>query len=51
MTPEKVAIARRMYESGKHTVAATAGVLGVSHALSVLRNRALRNDPAQSTSS
>ncbi len=32
MTPEKVAVARRMYESGGHTVAAIAGVLGVSRA-------------------
>jgi len=32
MTPEKVAVARRMYQSGEHTVAAIAGVLGVSRA-------------------
>jgi len=37
MTPDKVAVARRMYESREHTVAAIAGVLGVSRA-SVYRN-------------
>jgi DNA invertase Pin-like site-specific DNA recombinase len=32
MTPEKVAVARGMYESGEHTVAAIAAVVGVSRA-------------------
>jgi DNA invertase Pin-like site-specific DNA recombinase len=32
MTPEKLALARSMYESGEHTVAAIASVLGVSRA-------------------
>ncbi len=32
MTPEKVAVARKMYESGEHTVAAIAAVLAVSRA-------------------
>jgi DNA invertase Pin-like site-specific DNA recombinase len=32
MTPDKVAVARRMYDSGEHTVAAIAEVVGVSRA-------------------
>ena len=32
MTPHKVAVARRMYDSGEHTVAAIAEVVGVSRA-------------------
>jgi DNA invertase Pin-like site-specific DNA recombinase len=32
MTPEKLALARSMYDSGEHTVAAIASVLGVSRA-------------------
>jgi AcrR family transcriptional regulator len=32
MSAEKVAVAREMYESGEHTVAAIAAVIGVSRA-------------------
>lgn len=32
MTPEKVKVARSMYDAGDHTIAAIAGVLGVSRA-------------------
>ena len=32
MTPEKLAVAREMYASGEHTVAAIAAILGVSRA-------------------
>jgi DNA invertase Pin-like site-specific DNA recombinase len=42
MTPDKLAIAREMYASGDHTVAAIAAVLGVSRA-SVYRHLAPRD--------
>ncbi len=32
MTPERLSVARRMYESGEHTVAAIAATIGVSRA-------------------
>lgn len=32
MTPEKVAVARQLYDSGEHTAAAIAETLGVSRA-------------------
>lgn len=45
MTPEKLAIAREMYASGEHTVAAIAAVLGVSRA-SVYRHLAPPDGPS-----
>jgi predicted transcriptional regulator len=47
MTAEKVAVARGMYESREHTVAAIAAVLGVSRA-SVYRHIGMSSgaDPA-----
>jgi DNA invertase Pin-like site-specific DNA recombinase len=44
MTPDKLAIAREMYASGEHTVAAIAAAVGVSRA-SVYRHLAPRNRP------
>src|ERR1700719_3785949 len=41
MTSDKVAVARQMYDAGDHTVAAIAGVLGVSRA-SIYRHLAPR---------
>ena len=43
MTPEKLAVARSMYDSGEHTVAAIADVVGVSRA-SIYRH--LKRSPA-----
>jgi DNA invertase Pin-like site-specific DNA recombinase len=42
MTPEKLAVARSMYDSGDHTVAAIASALGVSRA-SIYRNLGKRS--------
>ena len=45
MTPDKLAVAREMYASGEHTVAAIAAVLGVSRA-SVYRHLAPPASPS-----
>ncbi len=45
MTPDKLEVAREMYASGEHTVAAIAAVLGVSRA-SVYRHLAPPDRPA-----
>ena len=45
MTPDKLAVVREMYASGKHTVAAIAAVLGVSRA-SVYRHLAPPASPS-----
>jgi DNA invertase Pin-like site-specific DNA recombinase len=45
MTPDKLAIAREMYASGEHTVAAIAAVVGVSRA-SVYRHLAPSDGPS-----
>jgi DNA invertase Pin-like site-specific DNA recombinase len=45
MTPDKLAVAREMYASGEHTVAAIAAVLGVSRA-SVYRHLAPPERPS-----